>query len=295
MKKCFLLSLMVLAFPVFLRAQESTALPFMAIDRNPATSAMGGAQATSALYNPAATPLTGSDVVVSYQSWAPATVKTNNINLLGGLKLGKLGINLQAAYQAGAAYDLFDATGTARGSFTPSDLLVGVGVGFAFTESLSAGLNVKYAQSTLASDYSNSAVAGDLFVMYAQGGLKATAGVASLGTPVKSGEVSYPIPGSVKAGVFYDLPFGSSAVNLAADFDYFLIGGIGLGVGAQYDWNKMVFVRAGYHLGSGKSPIPSYASVGLGFRFAGFHVDASYLTASSALGNTLSVGVGYAF
>lgn len=295
MKKCFLLSLMVLAFPVFLRAQESAALPFMAIDRNPVTSAMGGAQATSALYNPAATPLTGSDVVVSFQSWAPTSVKTTHINLLGGMKLGKLGINLQAAYQAGAAYDLYDAAGTVRGSFTPSDLLVGIGAGFAFSESLSAGLNVKFAQSTLASDYKNSAVAGDIFVMYSQGSLKATAGVASLGTPVKSGDVSYPIPASVKAGASYDLPFGSSAVNLAADFDYFLIGGIGLGVGAQYDWNKMVFVRAGYHLGSGKSPIPSHASVGLGFRFAGFHIDASYLTASQALGNTLAVGVGYAF
>ena len=66
-------------------------------------------------------------------------------------------------------------------------------------------------------------------------------------------------------------------------------------LGAQYGWNDMVFARAGFHLGTGKAPLPTYASVGLGVKFVGVHLDVSYLLASKVLGNTLCVGIGYAF
>jgi hypothetical protein len=58
----------------------------------------------------------------------------------------------------------------------------------------------------------------------------------------------------------------------------------------------MISVKAGYKYG-GKSIIPSYASVGAGFRFAGVTLDFAYLMggASSPMKNTLSIGLGYRF
>lgn len=296
MKKNILLTLAVALLPVIASAQTSTALPFLRINRDAKTSAMGGIEAISGLYNPAAVPFTGSDITASYQMWAPGGSKSTNINVLGGIKIGKrLGITILGAYQAGQEYTTFDAAGKAGGTYAPSDLLAGVGVGFAITDFLSVGVNAKFANSTLAADAKYSAFAGDAFVMFAKGGLKASLGVASLGTPVKSGEYAYSLPSSVKAGVGYTAGFGKSAVDVAADFDYFFVGGIGAGLGTQYAWNDMVFVRAGFHVGSGKSPLPTYASLGLGFKFAGVHIDASWLTANQILGNTLCIGVGYAF
>lgn len=296
MKKTLLLSLAVALLPVVAAAQTSAALPFLRINRDAATSAMGGVEAVSGLYNPAAVPFTGSDVAVSFQMWAPNGAPSTNLNLLSGIKLGKrLALNIMGAYQMGSEYPIIDASGNSKSTFKPSDLLVGGGIGFAFTDYLSAGVNVKYASSTLAAGASYGAIAGDLFVMYAKGGFKASAGVASLGTPVKSGDASYPLPASVKAGLGYKAAFGKSSLDVAADFDYFLVGGVGLAAGTQYAWNDMVFVRAGFHVGGGASPLPSYGSLGLGFKIVGIHLDASYILGGTGIGNTLCIGLGYAF
>ena len=127
----------ILAGLVFLQghAQESSALSFVSIDRNPATAAMGGAQAVSALYNPSAIPFSGSDAVLSYQMWAPKTFNSGNMNLLAAFKIGdKLGISVSGAYQMGQEYTLVNESGISGKTFRPSDMLVGVGVGFRFTE-----------------------------------------------------------------------------------------------------------------------------------------------------------------
>ncbi len=296
MKKKILLVLTVALMPVMTLAQTSAALPFLRINRDAKTGAMGGIEAVSGLYNPAAIPFTGSDVALSYQLWTPGGAKSNNINLLAGIKLGKkIGLSVMGAYQMGTEYPIIDAAGKSKSTFKPSDLMAGVGFGFAITDFLSIGVNAKFASSTLAADAKYSAFAGDVFVMYAKNGLKASLGVASLGTPVKSGEVSYALPASIKAGAGYMVGFGKNAVDVAADFDYFFIGGLGLGLGAQYAWNDMVFVRAGFHVGSGKAPLPSYGSFGLGFKIVGIHLDASYILGNAALGNTLCLGLGYAF
>ena len=295
-KKNILLTLAVALLPVIASAQTSTALPFIRINRDAKTSAMGGIEAVSGLYNPAAVPFTGSDIAASYQMWVPGGAKSSNINLLGGIKIGKsLGLTLLGAYQVGQEYTTYDATGRAGSAFVPSDLLAGIGFGFAITDFLSIGVNAKFAVSTLTANDKYSAFSGDAFVMFAKGGFKATAGVASMGTPVKSGDSTFKLPASAKVGVAYDLAFGKSGLQLAADGDAFFSGGMGLAMGAQYAWNNMVFVRGGFHLGTGLSPLPTYASVGLGGKFMGIHIDVSYLLANKVLGNTLCAGLGYAF
>lgn len=295
MKKILLTSLVAALLPVALFAQSSPALPFIRIDRSPITSAMGGTEGTSALYNPAAVPFKGSDVMASYQMWAPGGAKSTNINVLGGIKIGKLGINVLGAYQVGKEYTLSSVNGKGGNSFVPSDIVAEAGVGFAITDFLSIGVNFKYASSTIASGVSYNAFAGDAFVMFYKNGLGITGGVASLGTPIKSGDQKYGLPASGKVAVSYDKAFGTSAIAVAADADVFFTGGLGLGVGAQYGWKNMLFVRAGFHVGTTPAPLPTYASLGLGFKFAGFHIDASWLTANEALGNTINIGLGYAF
>ena len=294
-KKIFVLLALLLSasYSVFGQDGTSVAMPFLAIDRSAATGAMGGARITDGMFNPAAVPFTGSDIQLSYQLWSPGTAKASHINVLSGVKIGKsLGVSVHGAYQAGEPYSLFDASGKAGDSFRPSDLLLGIGAGYAFTSFLSAGINLNFARQTLSPSSAYSAFAADVFLMYKYKGLKAAAGVANLGTPVKSGDYSFPIPSSAKLGASYTLPFG---LGFAADFDYYFAGGVGVAAGAQYAWNDMIFARAGYHFESGKSPLPSYASVGLGAKFYGVHLDVSYFLASASLANTLTIGLGYSF
>lgn len=294
MKKIFVfLSLFfVTAFSAWSQGGASVAMPFLAIDRSAVTVAMGGARITNGVFNPAAIPFEGSDVQVSYQLWSPGTAKASHINVLSGIKIGKLGLSVHGSYQAGEPYTLFDISGKASGSFTPNDIFFGIGAGYAFTSFLSAGVKFNYAKQILSSNASYSAFAADIFLMYKTGGLKVSAGVTNLGTPVKSGEFSYPLPASAKLGASYTLPFG---LGFAADFDYYFAGGVGVAAGAKYAWNEKLFVRAGYHFETSNSPLPSFASVGLGCKFFGIHLDISYLLASRALANTLTVGLGYSF
>ena len=68
-------------------------------------------------------------------------------------------------------------------------------------------------------------------------------------------------------------------------------------MGAEYGYDSLVYVRAGYHYASVGNGIPSFASAGLGFRFFGVNIDAAYLFGwgNSPLKHTFTVGVGYSF
>ena len=293
MKKIFVVGILSLLWTA-VNAQD--ALPFLRIDRDPATAAMGGIQAVSDLQNPGLVPFSGSNILFSYQNWAPKTVHSTNLNLLGAFKVGdKMGITFTGAYQNGSPYTSVDASGNAGSSFTPTALLAGAGFGFRFTETLSAGATVRFASEKLSDKDSYSAIAADILVSFKKDGLKAAAGVANLGTPVKSGKNSYSLPMSVKAGVGYGVDLSGNKLNFGADLDYFFSGGFGAAAGTEFAFKDMVFVRAGYHYGDAEKAIPSYGALGLGAKFTGAHLDLSYILADNPLGGTLSISLGYSF
>lgn len=66
-------------------------------------------------------------------------------------------------------------------------------------------------------------------------------------------------------------------------------------------WNipnrNAAFARLGYNYASDKAPVPSFASVGIGFRIRSVRIDASYILPEkeSPQKNTFSAGVGIWF
>ena len=278
---------LLLLFWAWLLPAQNTAMLFLPVNRDAAT--VGGTQVLSSLYNPAAIPFTGSDVQLSYQRWAPSVAPANHINLLSGIRIGKrVGVGLTVGYQMGEEFALTD------GSFyMPSDLMVGLGAGVAFTDYLSIGVNAKYARQGLTKEVAYQAFAADAFLLFNMAGFRVAAGVASVGTPVKAaGGKSYALPAAAKIGAGYGFGFG---LSLQADADIYFAGSFAMAGGVQYAWKDMLFARVGYHYGSEKAPVPSYLALGLGVKFIGIHLDVSYLTASKALGNSFTIGVGYSF
>ena len=283
-----------------LAALAQPAMPFMRIDRNPVTAAMGGAESVSPLYNPGVLPFaSSSNVVASYQLWAPRTVGSNHFNLLAGIKLGeKLGLTATGAYQMGKPYTIMDASGAPGGTFSPNEMMAGLGIGFRFTESLGIGATVRFASEKLTAKNSYSTIAGDLLLVYRTNGLTLTGGIASLGTGVAdeiAGSNNHLPPTSVRIGAGYHYDLGEGIINAAVDADYYLAGGLGGALGAEYGYKEMVFVRAGAHLGGQAAPIPTYVSLGAGVKFSGVHLDISFLTLNEIIGNTLTAGIGYEF
>ena len=293
----------MLLFPALAGAQ---ALPFTAAETDAASLGTAGANLTqtssianASFSNAAVIPFSDAkmDVAAGYTMWQPSAVGSNMINVGAAYNMNnKLGIAVGFLYGMNPAYDITDANGTVKGQFKPSDMHMNVGVAYRFLPFLSVGANVGYATSSLAKDYSYGALAADVYAMAQFSGLKVTAGIANVGTSVKAKNgTAFSLPTSVALGAGYEMAFADvHSVDVLLDADYYFSGSFAAAAGTTYTYNDLVVVRAGYRYG-GASPIPSYASVGAGVKFAGAKLDLAYLIGSSAMKNTLALSLGYTF
>lgn len=299
----YIFSFAALAFSLTAGAQ---ALPFVAVDYNPASLGKGGATYTdvsgvayAAFNNPAAAAFYDGklDVSAGYTMWQPSAVKTNVINAAGTFKLGDK-FALSAGFSTGKnpAYDEVDEIGNANGTFTPSQMQLGAGFSWRFMKNVSVGANVGYAKSSLAEEASYGTVVADVQAMAVFGGLRASVGVSDLGGSITSvSGAKFSLPSAAKFGVGYSLNASEKhLVDVSADAGYYFSGGVAAALGASYTFNDMVSVRAGYRYG-GNTVLPSFASVGVGVKLVGIKLDVAYVVSSSAMANTLGVSLGYAF
>ena len=293
----------MLLFPALAGAQ---ALPFTAAETDAASLGTAGANlvqtgaiANASFSNAAAIPFSDAkmDVAAGYTMWQPTSVGSNMINVGAAYNMNnKLGVAVGFLYGMNPAYDITDASGAVKGQFKPSDMHMNVGVAYRFLPFLSVGANVGYATSSLAKENSYGALAADVYAMAQFSGLRVTAGVANVGTSVKAKNgTAFSLPTSVALGAGYEMAFADvHSVDVLLDADYYFGGWFAAAAGAAYTYNDLVVVRAGYRYG-GASPIPSYASVGAGVKFAGAKLDLAYLIGSSAMKNTLALSLGYTF
>ena len=164
--------------------------------------------------------------------------------------------------------------------FRTSEQVVALGVAYRLGEKWALGVNGRYASQRLTESVRYGGFSGDASVAFQpSAALRLSAGISTLGTRVAS-----------RSGQSFGQP-----VSAKVAADCFFSGNYGVSLGAQFDWNRMVFLRGGYRLASEGCVIPAHAALGAGVQFGGFRLDVSWLTASEALGNTLSVGVGYRF
>lgn len=307
----FIILAICLAVPALnISAKDNEALPFIRIVRDPAAAAMGfagSASSSSIAYSsfrnasiiPLANDINIVDAAFSWQNWAPDGTKSTNLNFGAGFRLlnGKLGLAIGGASQEGEEYDVYNSSGIQSGTYTPKDMLVNFGAGLLITENLSAGVNVRYAKQKISDDDSYDAFSTDIFVTWHVREFNVSAGISSLGSSVQDSEGNdYNIPTSVTlAGDWQKIFAEQHCLKVDADADYFLSGNFTLGLGAQYSWKDMIFARAGYHIGSSDAVLPSFMTLGAGFKFKGVRLDFSWLTGNDALKNTLAVGLGFSF
>ena len=301
-------TLMMLSMMAVSYISSAQALPFVSADYNPATLAKGTASLTStssiaysAFSNAAAIPFSelNADFSAGFTMWAPSGATTDVVSVAGAYNVKqKLGIAVGLNYGTNPAYDIYDANGSLKGSFSPNQMQISAGLSYCFLPFMSVGANVGYATSTLAEGSSYGSLVADVFLMAKLGGFKAAAGVSDLGGGVTSASgVKFSIPTAASLGLGYDAQIGEkNVVELMLDADYYLSGALAAGFGASYTYAELLSLRAGYRYG-GKSVIPSFLSLGAGALFKGINIDIAYLIASgdSPVGNTLSLSLGYRF
>ena len=297
MKKFILISLLTVLAAGSARAQENPeVLQFMRTERSPRGMGLAGAGAASvqspafaAFRGAAVIPLSGltMDAGLAFQSWQPGNEinKTTNIQFGGAGMLGPVALSLGGAWQSGQP----------EGAFTPSQMLVAAGVAYGFGPHFSLGVNARYARETLAEGLSLGGFSADITAAarFARD-FTAVAGVCMLGPQVAGSAKTYPQPTHALAALAWHPVFGGvHAIEVLADAEYYFSGSAAGSFGLEYSYDKTVFLRGGYRLGTGA--LPSHAAAGLGVQFVGFRVEAAYVFASESLSGGLAVGLGYKF
>jgi len=307
MKKILTLFLIVVSFGIARAEEGQDALSFTRISRNIAVLGVGGAGNSSttsvawaSFSNSAVLPFYDGegDFGVSYQYWAPNTFKTSNFNFGGAYKLNdKVGFSIGAVYQSGQKYDIYNDSGNYDGTFHPSETIFNIGAGYKLTNHLSAGVNLRYAYQKLTSSGNMSGFGGDFHLLYHFKGGNVSIGVNNLGTKVEdsNGNKYFPSTSANIDGIYsYDIN-PKNAVSAALDTEYFFSGHLTAAFGAEYAYDNMVFVRAGFHYGAEDAAIPSFISMGAGYKYQNFKIDLVYLTGNQNIGNTFGLGLGYSF
>ncbi|MCF0175810.1 MAG: PorV/PorQ family protein [Bacteroidales bacterium] len=282
-----------------------TAMPHLAIDRNPASLASGGARllnfsslAGASSSNPSLIPFSQKtlDAGLSWQNWTPS--ETGWYSLGASVKAGnRFGVALGFDYGRSKGYEMVDENNNSLGTFNPVELTGSLGFSCRFADWLSAGANLRYATGKLSPDFSRGCFGADLFLTTVlDSGFKAALGVSQLGTPVKSvsGE-KFSAPSSAAVAAGYEIKAsGAHKIQAELDFRYFFAGSLDLSAGFEYCWKEKISARAGYHYGD---MIPSFVSAGTGFCFKGVRLDFAWFTGfgGSPLSNGISAGLGYGF
>ena len=300
MKMKQLLAALTLILPLTLNAQEAknAALPFARIDRNPRTSAFAGtgvastgASAWGALSNAAQISFIEGlgDAALGFQLWQPSNDADKTTNFGGGaaFRFGNFGVALAGAYDKCEPF----------AGYNPSDLLIALGVSYNILDVVSVGLNARYASQNLSQNAKLSGFSADLSVIgRIVEGLTAGVTVGNLGPKVKGSADSYGQPAYARLGVAWNKTLAQvHGIELLLDGEYNFAGPAAVSAGAEYNYNHLVYARVGYRYAGEKALIPSHLGAGIGLQFKGFRLDASYLTASEMLGNTVNIGLGYSF
>lgn len=275
----------VLFFLAVFVSVYAQSIPALLIPTDARSLAMGGVSSTVGVRH--------LDVRATYSSWAPSTAA----NTIAGLELSVPAADLFSFSFGGhifrdKPYTIYDVQGSAGGEFTPQDLIVSLGGTFRVNTSLSFGVKGHFVSSSLTKESKGVAFCADLFATYGTESFDATLSLCNLGTKIDYGKGSYSLPALVKAFGGYRIIKGLTA---SLELDYLFNGAFMAGAGAEYWIADIVALRAGYHYGDREKALPSFASLGIGAKFAGVSINATYLTASPTLGNTLMIGLGYNF
>ena len=295
MKRLFLLTFLVLCLPSLCNAQAVNML--LPTDARTAGFAMAGAALDADAFvsatgvSAAALSERNGAFALSYDSWAPSSASLGVAAFGGFYRFGKMALALDGRYFIEKPYDIISQSSKVIGSYTPKDIMAGLGLAYQVAEPLSVGVTGHFFSSDIAENIKGSAFCADVDLTFRKGGLAAMAGVANLGSKISYGGASCSLPAYAKGGVSYRV----AGVTASAEADYLFSGALMAGFGVEYNIADIAFVRAGYHYGDATKALASFASLGLGLQFSGISLDLAFLTASETLGNSLLFGLGYSF
>lgn len=241
------------------------------------------------------------DAAVGYGNWQPDLSGNTLLSFAG---YGKISKNI--ALMAGVrhfkykSYETADPAGNVTGTFTPKELVAGVGISVRILPLLSASVNANYLTSDVGGPKKGGAFAADVALLLRLKAINIGLTASNLGSKIDyGGATRYALPATVKLGVGFSRVYAQRHCFSANVQGGVLLkeSGVSVGAGVEYLYNNLFSVRGGYHYGDKNRTTPSYGSAGLGVRFLGIKLDAAYLFAGSdsPLRNSFMLSLGWGF
>ncbi len=263
----------------------SQAVPELLLPRDSRSLSMGGV----ALHRSAG----ASGVSVSAGMNEPGNADGTVLALDGRMLVGeRLTLGAQGRGYLDRPYNVSDAAGGVTGTYRPYDLLLSFSGEYRINRSLFAGLRLTSITSDLSEKVKGSTFCGDVWAGYDASSWSVAVEGRNIGGKINYGGGEWPLPALVAvAGDWSPL----SGLTVAAEADYLFAGAFMAGIGAEYGFADIAFVRAGFHYGDESRALPSFLSLGAGAKYAGIFLDAGVLLLSSTLGGSFLVTLGYSF
>lgn len=234
---------------------------------------------------------------LTYGLWTPFVSGSKILSASFGWKKDILSLGLIAKTFRSPAYELYDENGVGNQvieHYSPAETMLGIGGAYQFVPVFSFGFVAKIVSSFLAVDTKATVFCADLSASFRKNAWQAGLVLANIGPSIKysGSDTSYPQPMILNAGVSYEAIDG---LHLLAQADWLLAGAFMGGAAVDYWWKDTIGVRVGYHLGSKPLGTASFATIGLGGKYKGIHLDAGWAFLGENHRNTVLVTLGYDF
>lgn len=245
--------------------------------------------------NPAAMSLSDKrlSAQADYQMLAPSSLDLKMVGAGAFYRIKSFSFGLSGRFFTEPSYDVISSSAKVTGSYTPRHVSLALGLAYAFSDRISAGLSARYLSFSFAEGVDVKTPSFDVSAEYSTEAFSAVLAIKNLSHDVSVGKYNkkyYKIPSYAAAGLSYSL----AGFSATAEFDCMFSGSIMAGIGAQYELFDIVDLRAGYHYGNGTDAIPQYLSAGLGVHVIGIEFNAAAMF-SRKMGTSLSFGLGYSF
>ena len=256
-------------------------------------------------------------IALSYSPWMrKLSPDMNTLYLAGHTRLGDNNY-LSGSVSFFSLGEIILSDGVVADTRNPSEWAVDIGYARRLTPNISLGMAFRYVSAVYA-DWdlfvisSAGAIAADVgaYFQYPVGKHQLSAGlsVANIGTQLNfGGDTRVSLPMALRLGANYLFNLSENhALSLGAELNQPFIYGAKnslsqalLGVGAEYDWQKMLFFRTGYLYSDKNHGDRSHLSLGAGVNYMSIGFDISYWlplsSSNNALDNTIHLTAAYRF
>lgn len=287
------LTLIICAWLLSLCAQAQS---FVSINNDPTSTAMGETGVSLAasgfsIYNNTASAALDTATWATAYSYSPYMwdfVGGNNLHTVAGFyKFGlKHTIAAGVRYFNKANVILTNDEGENAGVAKPTDLSVEVGYAFKINELMGVAANVRIIHSDLdISDAKGTAVGFDIGYYLHSKGLRVGIMLSNVGSKMEYGSTKYDMPSWLKAGGSYewmvaDKHYLTGAVQCDYNFQPDNEKGFSTGLGVEYSYDKLLFLRGGYRLADDLMGY-NHATLGMGCNVRFVSINLAYSIASS--------------